>query len=47
MRFLVIENLDDSNQFILGRDYSRKFHVMIGPNKGPIKIMNPDRKYVK
>ena len=29
MSFLVVENLDDSDQFILGRDFVRNFDVMI------------------
>ena len=45
--FLVVENLDDSNQFILGRDFVRSFDVMIDLNNGLIRIRNPDRKYVK
>ena len=45
--FLVVENLDDSNQFILGRDFVRNFDVMIDLNNGLIRIRNPDRKYVK
>ena len=44
--FLVVENLDDSDQFILGRDFVRNF-VMIDLKKGLIRIRNPDRKYVK
>ena len=41
--FLVVENLDESDQFILGRDFVRIFDVMIDLNR----IRNPDRKYVK
>ena len=47
MRFLVVENMDDSDQFILGRDFVRNFDVMIEFNNGLIGIRNPDRKYVK
>ena len=47
MSFLVVENLDDSDQFILGRDFVQNFDVMIDLNNSPIKIRNPDRKYVK
>ena len=47
MSFLVVENLDDADQFILGRDFVRNFDVMIDLNNGLIKIRNPDRKYVK
>ena len=47
MSFLVTENLDDSDQFILGRDFVRNFDAMKDLNYGLIKIRNPDRKYVK
>ena len=42
----MVENLDDSDQFILGRDFVRNFDVMIDLNNGLIRIRNPDRKYV-
>ena len=44
MSFLVVENLDDAGQFILGRDFVRNFDVMIDLNNGLIRIRNPDRK---
>ena len=44
MSFLVIENLDNSDQFILDRDFVRKFDVMIDLKNGLIRIRNPDRK---
>ena len=49
MSCLVVENLDDADQFILGRDFVRNFDVMIdlNNNNGLIRIMNPDRKYVR
>ena len=47
MSFLVVENLDDADQFILGRVFVRNFDVMIDLNNGLIRIRNPDRKYVK
>ena len=47
MSFLVVENLDDSDQFNLGRDFVRNFDVMIDLNNGLIRIRNPGRKYVK
>ena len=47
MSFLVVENLDDADQFILGRDFVRNFDVMIDLNNGLIRIRKPDRKYVK
>ena len=47
MSFLVVENLDDSDHFILARDFVRNFDVMIDLNNGLIRIRKPDRKYVK
>ena len=47
MSFLVVENLDDSDQFILGCDFVRNFDVMIDLNNGLIRTRNPDRQYVK
>ena len=47
MSFLVVEYLDDSDQFILGRDFDRNFDVMIDLNNGLLRIRSPDRKYVK
>ena len=47
MSFLVVASLDDSDQFILGRDFVWNFDVMIDLNNGLIRIRNPDRKYVK
>ena len=47
MSFLVVENLDDADQFILGREFVRNFDVMIDLSNGLIRIRNPDRKYVK
>ena len=47
MSFLVEKNLDDADQFILGRDFVRNFGAMIDLNNGLIRIRNPDRKYVK
>ena len=44
LSFLVVENLDDSEQFILSRDFVRSFDVMIDLNNGLIRIKNPDRK---
>ena len=43
MSFLVVENLDDYDQFILGRDFVRNFDAMIDLNNGLIRIRNPDR----
>ena len=45
--FLVVQNLDDSDHFILGRDFVRKFDVMIDLNDVLMRIRKPDRKYVK
>ena len=47
MSFLVVENLDDSDQFISGRDFVRNFDVMIDLNNGLIRIRIPDRKYLE
>ena len=47
MSFLVVENLDDADQFILGRDFARNFDVMIDLKNSLIRIRNPDQKYVK
>ena len=47
MSFLVVENLYDSDQFILGRVFFRNFDVMIDLKNSLIRIRNPDRKYVK
>ena len=41
MSFLVVENLDDADQLILGRDFVRNFDVMIDLNNGLIRIRNP------
>ena len=46
MSFLVVENLDESDQFILGRDCIRNFDITIDLNKAMFRIRNPDRKYV-
>ena len=47
MSFLVVENLDKSDQFILGRDFVRNFDVTIDLNDGLIRIKEPERKYEK
>ena len=47
MSFLVVESLDNSDQFIFGRDFVRNLDVMIDLNIGLIRIKNPDRSYVK
>ena len=46
MSFLVVENLDESDQFILGRDFIRNFDVTIDLKNAMFRIRNPDRKYV-
>ena len=46
MNFLVVENLDESDQFILGRDFIRSFDVTIDLNNAVFRIRNPERKYV-
>ena len=47
MSFLVVENLDKSDQHILERDFVRNFDVTIDLNDGLIRIKGPDRKYEK
>ena len=47
MSFLVVENLDESDQFILGSDFVRNFDVTIDLNDGLIRIKDPERKYEK
>ena len=47
MSFLVVENLDDADQLILGRDFVRNFDVVIDLNNGLIRIRNSDQIYVK
>ena len=47
MSFLAVENLDESDQFILGRDFVRNFDVTINLNDGLIRIKDPERKYEK
>ena len=42
MIFLVVENFDDSDQLILGRDLVRNFDLVI--DNGLIRIRNRDRK---
>ena len=46
MSFLGAENLDESDQFILDRDFIRKFDVTIDLNNAMFRIRSPDRKYV-
>ena len=46
MSFLVVENLDESDQFILGRDFIRNFDVTIDLNNAMFRNRNPERKYV-
>ena len=47
MRFLVVKNLAESDQFLLGRDFVRNFDVTIDLNDGLIRIKDPERKYEK
>ena len=46
MSFLVVENLEESDQFILGRDFIRNFDVTIDLNIAMFRVRNPDRNYV-
>ena len=45
MSFLVVENLDESDQFSLGRDFTRNFDLTIDLNNAMFRIRNPDRRY--
>ena len=47
MSFLVVENLDESDQFILRRELVRNFDFTIDLNDGLIRIKDPERKYEK
>ena len=39
--FFVVENLDESDQFILGKDFIRNFDVTIDLNNAMFRIRNP------
>ena len=41
--FLVVENLDESDQFVLGRDFVRNFDVTIDLKDGLIRIKDPKK----
>ena len=41
-----MENLNESHQFILGRDFISNFDVTIDPNNAMFRIRNPEMKYV-
>ena len=43
----MVESLDESDQFILGRDFVRHYDVTIDLNDGLIRIKDPERKYEK
>ena len=47
MTFLVVKNLNESDQFILGREFVRNFAVTIDLNDALIRIKDPERKYEK
>ena len=47
MSFLVVENLDESDQFILERDFVPNFDATIDLNDGLIIIKDPEKKYEK
>ena len=42
-----MENLDESDQFIMGRDFVRNFDVTIDLSNGLIRIKDTERKYEK
>ena len=37
--------IDESDQFILGRDFIRNFDITIHLNNALFRIRNPDRRY--
>ena len=47
MTFLIVENLEEPDQFILGRDFVRNFDVTIDVNDGLIRVGDLERKYEK
>ena len=47
MSFLVVENLDESDQFILRHGFVRNFDVTIKRNDKYIQVKDPDSKYEK
>ena len=42
----MVENLDESDHFILGRDFIKNFDVTIDLNNAMFRIRNLERKYV-
>ena len=46
MSFLVVENLDESNQFILGRDFISNFDITMNLYNVMFRIRYPEKKYV-
>ena len=42
----MVENLDESDQFTLGRDFIRIFDVTTDLNNAMFRIQNSERKYV-
>ena len=47
MSFLVVENLDEPDQFILGSDFIRNFDVTINLNNAMFRMRNPERNVIK
>ena len=47
MSFLVVDNLEESDQLILRRHFVRNFDVTIDLKDGLIRIQDPERKYEK
>ena len=46
MSFLLLENVDELDQFFLGRDFIRNFDVTIDLNNAMFRIRNPERQYI-
>ena len=46
INFLVVKSLDESDQFILGKNFIRNFDVKFDLNNAMSRVQNPERKYV-
>ena len=42
----MLENLDESDQFISGRDFIKNFDVKIDLNNAMFRVRSPGKKYV-
>ena len=46
MSFLVVENVDEWDHFILGRNFIKKFDATLDLNNEMFRIRNPEMKYI-